>query len=93
MAQTKVDMKNEYHVYILISQKDNKHYTGFTNDLTRRLKEHEQGIVKSTKNRRPLKLIYTESYPVKEEATKREKFFKSGKGREDLKKILNTLAP
>jgi len=51
-------MNEFYYVYVLLSDKDNKFYTGFTNNLKRRFEEHQKGRVKSTKNRRPLKLIY-----------------------------------
>ena len=77
-----------YTLYILKSLKDSKHYTGVTNNISRRLKEHNNGEVKSTRNRRPLKLIYTETFQQKKEVLKREKFFKMGTGREKLKKIL-----
>ncbi|HEY4755448.1 MAG TPA: GIY-YIG nuclease family protein [Ignavibacteriaceae bacterium] len=73
-----------YFVYILKSKKDNKRYIGFTNNLDRRINEHNSGLVKSTKNRKPLILIYTEEFERKTEAMAREKFFKTGKGRELL---------
>ena len=76
-----------YWVYILKSLKDSKRYIGFTNDLTRRINEHNSGLVKSTKNRKPLILIHTEEYSTKEEAAERERFYKSGKGRELLKQM------
>ena len=60
-----------YFVYILTSLKDSKRYIGMTSDLNRRLSEHNSGKVKSTKNRNPLKLIYTEEFESKEEAMKR----------------------
>ncbi len=56
-----------------------------TENLERRLIEHYNGQVKSTKNRRPLVLVCTETFGIKEEASLREKFFKTGKGREFLK--------
>ena len=74
-----------YFVYILKSLKDHKRYIGFTSDLERRILEHNSGLVKSTRNRKPLELIYVEEFEIKEEAMNREKFFKSGKGREFLK--------
>jgi len=77
-----------YYVYILLSERDQKRYIGFTQDLERRIVEHNSGLVKSTKNRIPLKLIYFERFENKVEAMKREKFFKSGKGREFLNNIL-----
>jgi len=77
-----------YIVYILRSEKDSKRYIGVTSDLKERLFEHRHGLVKSTKNRRPLRLIHTEEFETKSEALKREKFFKSGQGRKYLKEIL-----
>ena len=76
-----------YIVYVLRSEKDGKRYIGYTSDLARRLNEHNSGKTISTKNRRPFILIYQEEYSTKAEAMEREKFFKSGKGREELKKI------
>jgi len=77
-----------FFVYVLLSQKDFKRYIGFTKNLERRVFEHNQGLVKSTRNRRPLKLIYFEEYSDKQKAMQREKFFKSGKGREFLNNIV-----
>ncbi|MCX6173359.1 MAG: GIY-YIG nuclease family protein [Ignavibacteriales bacterium] len=76
-----------FTVYILLSEKDNKRYIGFTDDLDRRLIEHGLGKVKSTKNRRPLKLIYSEKYENKSDAMKREKYFKTHQGRNFLDSI------
>ncbi len=77
-----------YSVYILRSLKDKKRYVGMTErPINQRLAEHNAGLVKSTKNRRPLEFIYSEEYNTKNDALKREKFFKSGKGREFLKSI------
>jgi putative endonuclease len=77
-----------FYVYILQSVKDKKLYVGFTNDLDERLKEHNNEINPSTKFRLPVRLIFYESLPTKEEALEREKFYKSGRGKEVLKKIL-----
>ncbi|MHB8930012.1 MAG: GIY-YIG nuclease family protein [Melioribacteraceae bacterium] len=68
-----------YTVYILLSNKDNKRYIGFTDNLQRRLTEHNSGKVKSTKNRIPLEVIYTEEFVLKSDAMKREKQIKSKK--------------
>jgi putative endonuclease len=76
-----------FTVYILRSQLDNKRYIGFTDNLDRRISEHNSGRVASTKNRRPLYLTYTESFGSKDEAMKREKFFKSHLGRNFLSSI------
>ena len=65
-----------FYVYILKSKKDNQLYIGYTNDLRRRIKEHEVGENQSTKSRRPLKLVYYEAYRSKDDAMKREKMLK-----------------
>ena len=75
-----------YTINIIKSSKDNKRYIGCTKNILRRLDEHNNGLVKSTRNRRPLELIYNEEFENKADAFAREKFFKSGKGREYLDK-------
>lgn len=77
-----------FYVYILLSIKDKKLYIGYTPDLRKRIVSHNNGLVKSTKPRRPLKLIFYESFLSKKDAVLREKFFKSGWGRRHLKKML-----
>jgi len=77
-----------YYTYILISEKDNKFYIGCTIDLKQRIKEHQQGKVISTRNRRPLSLVCYEAYQFKKEALRREKFLKSSDGKKDLRKRL-----
>ena len=81
-------MKNFYYVYVLQSLKDNKFYIGFTNDLERRLKEHEQGKNISTSKRLPVRLIYFEGHLSKEDAMRRESYFKTTKGKTTLRQIL-----
>ncbi|MDO8549547.1 MAG: GIY-YIG nuclease family protein [Ignavibacteria bacterium] len=76
-----------FTVYILKSLKDLKRYIGLTENLERRIKEHNTGLVKSTKSRRPLELIHIEGFENKIEAQNREKFYKTGAGREYLKKL------
>lgn len=73
-----------YFVYILQSLKDKKFYTGITNNLERRLKEHNKGkkSTPSTAYRGPFKLVYFEKFNSRQVARKREKFLKSGTGRE-----------
>ncbi len=56
-----------------------------TENIERRFKEHQNGNVKSTRRRRPFELIYKEAFITKKEAETRERFFKTGKGREYLK--------
>jgi putative endonuclease len=78
-----------FFIYIIKSQKDGRLYKGLTKDILNRLREHNNGKQKSTKAYRPWELIYSESFNSRADARKREKFFKSGTGREYLKKILD----
>ena len=82
-----------YTVYVLRSLRDRKHYTGYSSGVDKRLFEHNSIKTESTKRRRPFELIYSEQYQSKDEAKKRERFLKSGKGREELKKLLNGAVP
>ena len=61
-----------FFVYILKSKKDKMLYIGYATDLRKRLKEHNLGLVKSTKSRKPLYLVYYEAYASKQDAVKRE---------------------
>ena len=61
-----------YYVYVLKSVKDSKLYIGSTNDLRRRLLEHNSGEVLSTKGRRPFELRYYEAYFTEQDARHRE---------------------
>lgn len=79
---------SRYYVYVLFSTRDHGFYIGFTTDLKRRLTEHSNCRVKSTKFRAPFKLIHYEYFINKEDAQAREKFLKSGFGRKQLKSAL-----
>ena len=74
-----------FYTYVIKSLRDNKLYVGWTNDLKKRLKSHNDGLVESIKARRPLKLEYYEACRDKEKAIQREKYFKTGFGRKFLK--------
>ncbi len=74
-----------YYVYVLLSEKDKRLYIGYTNDVKNRLNKHNNGFVRATKNRRPLKLIYCEVYVDLSDAKRREEFLKGGKGHSELK--------
>ena len=77
-----------FYVYILLSKYDNKFYIGFTKDLKKRLKQHNNKEVISTSKRGKLALIMYEAYILEEDARKREKFFKTTKGKMQLRKQL-----
>lgn len=66
-----------YYVYILTSKIDLNLYVGCTHDIEKRLKSHNAGLVSSTKSRRPLDLLHTESFSEKADAFQRERFLKS----------------
>ena len=73
-----------FYVYILV-QNDKHLYTGFTDDLRRRYKQHTNGLNISTKHKRPLVLIHYEAYLLKTDATRRERFLKTTEGKRLLK--------
>ncbi|HLD27464.1 MAG TPA: GIY-YIG nuclease family protein [Patescibacteria group bacterium] len=77
-----------YYVYILLSLKDKNFYIGYSTNLKQRINYHRKGLVKSTKNRRPLKLIFYEVYLKKDDAKRREKYFKTTDGKKALKIML-----
>lgn len=75
-----------FYTYILQSNKDKKFYTGYTKNLKLRFDEHQRGKVESTKERRPLKLIYYEGCLNQQDATHREKYLKSYHGKTFIRK-------
>jgi len=77
-----------YYVYVLRSILRAQLYTGSTDDLRRRYREHQQGKVESTKGMRPLKLIFYEAFAAKEDAKRREQYFKTTKGKRTLRLLL-----
>ena len=74
-----------YYTYILISKKTKKFYTGFTNDLRKRLNEHNANKSFYTKNKGPFSLVYYEACYDKYDAIVREKYLKSGMGKRYIK--------
>jgi len=79
-----------YYTYVLQSNKDGNFYVGFTKDLKLRFEKHCKGQVESTRDRRPLNLIYYEACLSQDDATKREKYMKSYHGRMFLKNRLKS---
>ena len=73
-----------YYTYVLRSEKDGGFYIGFTKNLKLRFEQHTKGQVNSTKDRRPLILIYYEACLTQEDATKREKYLKTYNGKRFL---------
>jgi len=77
-----------YYVYVLHSDFDKQLYTGYTEDFKKRFSDHQRGLVKSTQIRRPFKLIYYEACLNQQDATRREKYLKSGNGKLYIKNRL-----
>ena len=77
-----------HYTYVLLSHKDGLLYTGSTGDLRERIREHQSGRVRSTSYRRPLKLIYYEACLRGDDAFRRERFLKTGKGKRYLRNRL-----
>ncbi len=76
-----------YYVYLLRSVKDGRFYTGYTANLRNRLAQHNAGRVRSTKRRRPLELVYWESFKTRVEVMRREKRLKAF-GRAEKEKLI-----
>ena len=74
-----------YYVYAIKSIERIYIYVGMTNNIERRLAQHNNGQNRSTKAYKPFKLIYKEIYNTSTEAREREKYLKSGIGKEFLK--------
>ncbi len=77
-----------HYTYVLLSEWDWRFYTGSTGDLDARVRRHNQGRVRSTAHRGPLRLIYYEACIDPDDARRRERFLKTGKGKRYLKNRL-----
>ena len=78
-----------YYVYVLRSEKDEQFYVGYSADLEQRMKQHQNGEVESTKNRRPLELVYYEACKSQKDALHREKYLKTSYGKRYIKNRLS----
>lgn len=76
-----------FTVYVLRSQQREYWYVGLTNNLVRRVLQHQEGKERTTRTYRPFELIHTEVFNTRPEARKREKYLKSGFGKELLKRM------
>ena len=74
-----------YYAYVLQSKKDDMFYVGFTKSLKSRFDLHSKGLVESTRNRRPLTLVYYEACLNQDDATNREKYLKTIYGKKFIK--------
>jgi putative endonuclease len=89
--------KDMFWVYVLVNRNAGKHYIGQTNDLTRRLSEHngqsENPLRFTRKYAGKWELVYSEKYPTRSEAMKREKWLKSGIGRKWIDENIGKASP
>ena len=84
-----IEMKCKfYYTYVLLSCKDNKFYIGSTSNLKERFIRHNKGEVVATKGRLPMNLVFYEAYLNKFDSLRRERYFKSSKGKTTLKSML-----
>ena len=86
----KLNSMKFFYVYVLYNKCRNFIYIGYSENLTKRIQEHSEGKVKSTKHYLPLKLIFYEAYPTKSDAKRREKYLKSNKGKTTLMTMLKS---
>lgn len=77
-----------YYVYLIKSKIKDWQYIGYTADLRKRFSEHQKGLSPATKPYRPLELIFYEAYKTKSDAKRREKYFKTNKGKRTLRLML-----
>ena len=78
-----------WFVYVLESLVNGRYYIGSTNNLERRLKEHNSGKSKYTSLTKPFKIIYIENYETETEARKREFYLKRLKSRKYIDWLIN----
>lgn len=75
-------------VYAIVSEVNGDIYVGIAKDANNRLKEHNNGKSRYTKGLKPWRSFYSEMQPDWEAARKREKYLKSGVGKEFLKSLV-----
>ena len=76
-----------FHVYVLRSEKTRRRYIGSCEDISRRIQQHNLGASKATRHGAPWTLIHSESFSTRVEANRKERYFKTGRGREELDRL------
>jgi putative endonuclease len=76
-----------FHVYVLRSAKTGRRYVGSCEDVARRLRCHNHGESKATKHGIPWTLIHTENFETRSDAMKRERYYKTGRGHDELDRL------
>lgn len=84
-ATGKANGRTMHTVYVLQSGKDGNLYIGCSGNIEKRLAQHQKGQVRATKGRLPMTLVYKEEYDDLYEAFRKERFYKTAKGKKELK--------
>ena len=77
-----------FYLYVLRSQQTGDLYVGSTADVEKRLQRHNRGDAKSTRHGVPWAVLHTESFVTRSEAVRRERYYKTGRGREEIQRLL-----
>jgi len=77
-----------YRVYIIQSERNGSYYVGYSEDVVRRLEQHNAGKVKATRYRKPYRLVYQETYLTETEARQREHYIKSQKSKKFIEGLI-----
>ena len=75
-----------FYCYVLRSRQTGRRYVGSSKDLSERIRRHNAGDSKATKHGVPWILVHSESFATRSEAAQRERYYKSGRGRDELDK-------
>jgi putative endonuclease len=76
-----------FHVYVLRSNKNGRRYIGSCQNIADRVRQHNNGVSKATRHGIPWSLIHTETFSTRVEALRKERYFKTGRGRDELNRL------
>ena len=77
-----------FYVYVLWSDQTERRYVGSTQDVQDRLRRHNAAHCQATRSGVPWRVIHVEGFPTRSAAVERERYYKTGRGREELDRIL-----
>jgi putative endonuclease len=86
-ARSRNYLTTVFYVYVLRSSKTNRRYIGSCKDVNERLRRHNFGHSKFTRHGVPWTLVHTESFSNRADATRKERYYKSGRGRDELDRL------
>jgi putative endonuclease len=82
-----------FYCYVLLSQKTGRRYVGSCENLTERIRRHNAGDSKATKHGLPWVVLHSEIFDKRSGAAQRERYYKTGRGRDELDKKLSERSP